>query len=160
MSPGEFGTELFKSSLVLLCLRLNTVLSDSVEDCTSNVNGGIDWPLSVSISSSSISMSDSIASSSTMSSVLSIAESWASLIDSGIHCSSVVSLSVLYLEWKSNTNIIFEVSIFGHFFHFVQNLSILYDVQLWKERIDKMPFYGVKLPKLQSVHSAVLDLPL
>ena len=24
-------------------------------------------------------------------------------------------------------------------------------VQLWKERIDKMPFYGVKLPKLQAV---------
>ena len=36
-----------------------------------------------------------------------------------------------------------------------QNSSVLpfnqLDIQLWKERIDKMPFYGVKLPKLQAV---------
>ena len=50
LSPGEFGTELFKSSpeteiptlLLLLCLRLRTVLSDSVDDWTSKVNGNAD----------------------------------------------------------------------------------------------------------------------
>ena len=47
LSPGEFGTELFKSrslqpALLLLCLRLRTVLSDSVDDWTSKVNGNAD----------------------------------------------------------------------------------------------------------------------
>lgn len=87
---GELGTEDSVS-----CLIDNTVLSDSVEDWTSKLIGNDGTltimsqfgDLSLSVSSSSSAMSLSSTKSST-------AESWASLIDSGIHCSSVVSLSV------------------------------------------------------------------
>jgi len=87
---GELGTEDSVS-----CLIDNTVLSDSVEDWTSKLIGSDGTltimsqfgDLSLSVSSSSSAMSLSSTKSST-------AESWASLIDSGIHCSSVVSLSV------------------------------------------------------------------
>ena len=120
ISPGEFGTELLISSL---CLRLRTVLSDSVDDWISKVKGCCCWFAQVCWSWSlafvrSFSTSSRIcsSSSSTISSVLSMAESCASLIDSGIHCSSVVSLQKKSTHFRGfpSSKILREIN-FAHF---------------------------------------------
>ena len=95
ISPGELGNEQSLLRARNCCSKTvvveRTVLSDSVEDCTSSrqICGTLEQKFST-LFSTFLTFS-----SSTKSSIESRGESWGSLVLSGMHWSSVVSESVL-----------------------------------------------------------------